>query len=350
MKKLIFLFSGLLLSLITVNASTTKTTNQTQINSSYNNGYGNSFIFVEDNVEFSLFPDGQFDFLIDKYRKNVSISISTNNTQVSFNSGHNYNAYVQYDEYGAVIQVENTPVFYDDFGRVNQIGSIYINYNAYGTIHQVGGLYVHYRNRQYFSHCTGFINPFNTSYIARPWHMYYRIPAKGFCVIYNSPYRRNYNAVRYQYNRPFVNNSRRRSAVASRRGQTIRRNSVLATRGKGLVRADYSNHRATARTTTPRRNSSVETRTRSNKSNRVSSTTRPKTQRNTRANTPRTRSNKSVKSTPRTRINRVRNKATKTSRTSSQITKRSTKNRVSSPTRSRQTSTRKSSTRTGRRI
>ena len=99
MKKLIFLFSGLLLSIITVNASTTK-----NLNTSYS-GYGNSFIFEEAGVEFSIFPDGQFDFYMGRYHNNVSISVNTNSCSFSFNSGYNYNSYVQYDEFGAIIQI-----------------------------------------------------------------------------------------------------------------------------------------------------------------------------------------------------------------------------------------------------
>ena len=49
MKKLIMLLTGLLIGLVNVNATTPAETSA--INTSYGLGYGNSFIFVENNIE-----------------------------------------------------------------------------------------------------------------------------------------------------------------------------------------------------------------------------------------------------------------------------------------------------------
>ena len=76
---------------------------------------GQSFIFMENGIEFSVFQDGQFDFFMPNYGPNVNIQqdMPTANFSFSFNTGYNYNPYVQYDGYGAIIQIENTPIFYD---------------------------------------------------------------------------------------------------------------------------------------------------------------------------------------------------------------------------------------------
>ena len=92
----------------------------------YSRAYSKSFIFIEGGIEFSVFPDGQFDFVMQNYSPNVNFGFNTPTASITFNSGYDYNAYVQYDDYGAIIQIENTPVFYDYYGRVTQIGNITI--------------------------------------------------------------------------------------------------------------------------------------------------------------------------------------------------------------------------------
>jgi len=124
----------------------------------YNRGYGNSFIFVEQGVEFAVFPDGQFDFNVRDYGPNFSAYADFGNVNISFNTGYSYDAYVQYDDYGAVIQIENVPVYYDYYGRIIQAGNVHIRYNNFGRVVRVGGLYVHYNRYNRFSYCSGFIN------------------------------------------------------------------------------------------------------------------------------------------------------------------------------------------------
>ena len=315
MKKLIMLLTGLLIGLVNVNATTPAETSA--INTSYGLGYGNSFIFVENNIEFSVFPDGQFDFVIPNQNPNISISVNTNAGSFSFNSGYDVlNGHFPFKDY---------------YGRVNQIGSIFINYNNRGFIRNVGGLYIHYNNYNVFSHCTGFINVYNRVYIHRPWHTYYRIPPRNYCVVYNRPYRVNYVPVRYAYHRPFANNYRRTTAVATRRGHTISRNRSLATNGRGLKRADYSNYRRNSVAT----NNS--TRTRSNATSRTSNATRS-SRTSTSANNKATRTR--TRSTIGNNTSNNGNRSGSRTRTSnsSTIKRGSTSSRVSSP--------RKSSTRT----
>lgn len=169
--------------------------------------YGNPFIFVENGITFSVYPDGEFDFYIDN-RVGVGANVNIGHTNITFNSGYNYDPYVQYDDYGAVIQIENVPVYYDYYGRVNQIGDVNIWYRN-GRVNRIGGLYVYYNNRGLFSHYTGYVNVYNRHYVYRPFHGYFIRPAVGFCLVYNRPYRRYYAPVRYTYYRPYAYNTRR---------------------------------------------------------------------------------------------------------------------------------------------
>ncbi|WMI64730.1 hypothetical protein RBH94_11740 [Aestuariibaculum sp. YM273] len=243
MKKFIFLLAGLALTGFTMHATTTTNTEQVET-TMYNRGYGNSFIFVENGIEFSVFRDGQFDFNILGNNSQLNVSVGSPNFNISFNSGYDYNAYVQYDEFGAIIQIENTPIYYDYFGRVSQVGHVNINYNNYGYVTRVGGLYVHYNRYNVFSHCTGYINVYNRRYVYRPWHRYYSVPARNYCVVYNRPYRQYYKPVRYKYHRPYYNNYRPRTAVANRHGNTIKRNRSYATVNRSPKNVTHVNRNA----------------------------------------------------------------------------------------------------------
>ncbi len=212
-------------------------------------GYGNSFIFVEDGVTFSVYPDGEFDFYMDS-RVNVGIGAQIGNVGITFNSGYDYNPYVQYDDYGAVIQVENIPIFYDYYGRVSQIGNVDIWYNN-GRVRRIGGLHVYY-NGGVISHYTGFINVYNRYYVYRPFHRYFARPAIGFCNVYTTPYRRYYRPVRYTYYAPYRYNTRRAYAHAGKvyrndnhyRRDNIYRNDKRVTVRDNSVRRSGNNGRS----------------------------------------------------------------------------------------------------------
>ena len=61
----------------------------------------NAITFVENGITFSVFQNGEFDFYLNSHSNNVQVAYSSPNVSVSFNSGYNYNPYVQYDQYGA---------------------------------------------------------------------------------------------------------------------------------------------------------------------------------------------------------------------------------------------------------
>ena len=104
----------------------------------------NSFVFNEQGIEFAVFKDGQFDFNVLRHCQNLNRYSNHNGINISFNTGYDYGAYVQYDTYGAVIQIENTPIYYDYYGRISQAGTVHINYNHRGNVSWIGGMNIRY--------------------------------------------------------------------------------------------------------------------------------------------------------------------------------------------------------------
>ncbi|TRO66351.1 hypothetical protein [Christiangramia sabulilitoris] len=163
--------------------------------------YNDSFIFVEGGVEFAIYPNGEFDFYFNPdFRRGNSVHISTPNVNISYNAGYNYEPYVQYDDYGAVIQIENVPIYYDYYGRIIQAGNIFLNYNNFGRLARVGNLHIHYNHAHRITHYSGFINHYNRHYVYRPWHDYYRRPHVNVSVVFGRPYRAFYEPRRISYN------------------------------------------------------------------------------------------------------------------------------------------------------
>lgn len=165
----------------------------------YRNSYGEAIIFEEGGVEFAVYPDGQFDFFYNHRRTGYNVNVVTPHVSVSYNSGYNYDPFVQYDDFGAVIQVENVPVYYDFYGRIIQAGRVQLSYNHFGMLTRVGNLFLHYSHRNHFTHYTGFINRYNPYYVYRPWHGYYSRPMAHFAIVYHQPYRAHYHPNRMKY-------------------------------------------------------------------------------------------------------------------------------------------------------
>ena len=202
MRNLVLLFSALILGTTGTMASGVKDDKVAERNA-YR--YNDSFIFVENGITFSVFPDGEFDFYIEN-------RVQGRRDGITFNSGYDYSPYAQYDDYGAVIQVENVPIYYDYYGRVTQIGDVDISY-AGGRVHRLGGMYVYYNRNGYYDHHSGYINVYNRYYTYRPFHGYFARPSLGFCLVFNRPYRRYYSPIRYSYYSPYRYNQRRAYAT-----------------------------------------------------------------------------------------------------------------------------------------
>ena len=69
---------------------------------------GQSYIFVEQGIEFSIFPDGQFDFVFVGPQNGASATFSwyTPGVNISFNAGYNYDMYVQYLLYVRTVKIK----------------------------------------------------------------------------------------------------------------------------------------------------------------------------------------------------------------------------------------------------
>lgn len=199
MKNKILVFAIALFASYGMYAATT-----TSAHTRYYNNYGNSFTFVEQGITFSIFQNGEFDFYINP-RNSLHIGYSTRNLNISFNSGYNYDAYVQYDFYGAIIQIENIPIYYDYYGRVEQIGNINVNYR-FGKLINLGGLHLYYDNYGYYSHHSGYINIYNRSYVYHPFHNFFAKPLFEYRVVSYKPYRHHYKPNRHKYYRDHSRN------------------------------------------------------------------------------------------------------------------------------------------------
>ncbi len=162
--------------------------------------YGESFIFMEGGVEFSVYPNGEFDFYYNpQFTRSPLGNIPHPNSNISYNAGYNYDPYVQYDDFGAVIQIENVPVYYDYYGRIVQAGNIFINYNSRGQLVRLGNMHIRYNRFNQPIKYIGYINAYNPRYVYRPWHRYYVRPHQSYRVVYYEPYRAYYEPARLSY-------------------------------------------------------------------------------------------------------------------------------------------------------
>ncbi len=191
---LAFLFAG-----ITASATSSKA-NAVPFN------YGEAFIFIERGVEFAVYPNGEFDFHYNPHFLTNSITnIPHPNRNISYNAGYDYNAYVQYDDFGAVVQIENVPVYYDYYGRIIRAGNVLLQYDHKGRVARVGGMTIRYNRFNQPIRYIGFINHYNTRYVSRPWHNYYMRPHLNYRIVYYEPYRAYYQPVRMDYHHYYSN-------------------------------------------------------------------------------------------------------------------------------------------------
>lgn len=341
-------FALLLIGLLTIGSTTyvaAETTNTVRRGTVYD---GSKYIFVENGIEFSVFPDGEFDFYIPQYTDGLAVSVNAGPVGISFNTGFDYDPYVQYDDYGAVVQIESTPLFYDYYGRLTQAGDVRINYRN-NRIVQVGGLYLHYNNYGVYSHYTGFINIYNRHYVYSPFHSYFYRPVFNRCLVYTTPYRRYYTPVRYNYGyhrnnyrRGYANgyhNSRRdfrrpstgRVAHNNGRRDNVDRNNA---RFRGATTTSRNNSRGIAsrtdRNTSKDNSRGIASRTDRNASKRNSRGVATRSDRNTSKGNSRGSSSRTTKSTSRNENSR--GIATRSGRNASKANSRGSSSRKTKST------------------
>lgn len=352
MKKLATLVLSFLLIGITAKATS-------EVSEAYTitNYDGKVYIFEEGGVEFSVFANGEFDFAYIGRNNGTQVQVNTPNVNISFNSGRDYEMYVQYDDYGAVIQIEDVPIYYDGYGRITQAGNVDIQYNDRRIV-RVGGLRINYDHRGYYAGYTGYINVYNRFYVYRPWHAYYVQPIFSSCIVYDYPYRTHYAPVRYSYsvhrnyyyNRSNVayKNARRSfhrpgSYVHYKNGRTAVNREYNANR-RNTMATDIRRSTATTRraTTANTRNNTTTTRATTPRKSETASSTRRST-----ANT--TKRNNSSVSTQRASTTKNSSTVRNTTRTSGQnnasTTRRSTTKRATTATPKKRSTVTPSSTR-----
>lgn len=235
----------------------------------------NSFVFNEQGIEFAVFKDGQFDFNVLRHCQNLNRYSNHNGINISFNTGYDYGAYIQYDTYGAVIQIENTPIYYDYYGRISQAGTVHINYNHRGNVSWIGGMNIRY-DSHYTPQVYGYVNRYHRYYTPSNWHAYYRAPQINFCVTFNTPYRRHFKPVRHHYKNPYRHNQR----------PTVYRNQNVQYR-VATTRSNQSDRYKTNRGTRKRTTTTTQSNTRRVASS--SPTVKTRTVRSTKRTVPTTR-------------------------------------------------------------
>lgn len=342
MKKSFVAFSLFLLTFASVFANTENTSDY-----GYYYGKGQSFNFMEKNVHFNVYQNGEFDFFIKQ--PGVNIGVNLGNVNITFNSGFNYDNYVLYDDYGAIIQIEDIPIYYDYYGRISRIGNTYIRYQNRRLI-QFGGLYVHYNYSGYYESCSGYINLSNRYYNYRPYLPYFARPIYTHCIVSYEPYRRSYHPVRYRYNSvEFRRRARNNSYYRSSSNRVVRRQSIprrVAPRTRTTVRRTNTITRNTAKRTNPvRRSANLRTlrSTRSIRRNTPSTRSNQTRVQNRRTNTVSTRNHR-VENTPvrrRSAPTRASNSTIKSGNTRSNIRRTNANTRSSQRSISKRSTSRK---------
>lgn len=254
------------------------------------------FIFVERDVEFAIYPNGEFDFAYvgPNYQNNPYNGPSR---PFSYNGGYNYDMYLQFDRFGAVVQVESVPIYYDYYGRITQAGNVIIRYTR-DYVTQVGNMHVIYERGNVYLASSGYVNSYNRHLRPQPWHSYYARPY--YPVVYTVPYRENYKPRRYEYeehrrryNRGRSNYDNGRRTFVDPVTQAPRREAATDNRREN-IQTPTDSDRGRNNTTTPRR----EGTTKPTEGRRGSSTTPTENTRRGRSSTNQQESNRRETATP----------------------------------------------------
>ncbi|QCE42726.1 hypothetical protein [Psychroserpens sp. NJDZ02] len=176
MKKLILLFTGMLIGLTTVTAET-KSASQGEDLVLNRNYYTQPILFVERGVQFLIFPDGSFDFNTQTtqtqgdtyYRSSKSKRSSINTTygapgrQVSYSNPRNRGMIVTHDRDGKVRRIGNVFLNYNKSEQIKRLGSVHIAYNRKGLVSQIGSMRLQYNPRGQLIKTVGQVNRYNTN-------------------------------------------------------------------------------------------------------------------------------------------------------------------------------------------
>jgi len=125
-------------------------------------------IFREREIEFMLFPNGEFDFNTrpSRPRYHVNGTNGAPGTRGYYGTSER-GIRVEHDNFGRVRRVGNVYINYDAFGRVKRIGTIYMSYNSF-AVTKVGNMRIVYDRRGRIVDVYGFINHANGGYNYNP--------------------------------------------------------------------------------------------------------------------------------------------------------------------------------------
>ena len=127
-------------------------------------------IFKEREIEFMLFPNGEFDFNTRPTRPRM------NNTYGSprgvYYGTSERGVRIEHDNFGRVRRVGNVYINYDVYGKVKRIGTIYISYNSF-AVTRIGNMRIIYDRRGRIVNVFGFINYANNGYVYNPRGIHY---------------------------------------------------------------------------------------------------------------------------------------------------------------------------------
>ncbi len=153
MKKLVLLFTGLLMGLTAVTATEALSKKQLDDNVTYSSRYNHAqpIMFVERGIEFIIFPNGDFDFntATDIYGYNDyddDLYYRKTNTRRGSVTTHRSapGTTSRYYDYGP----RGVQVIHDRYGNVRRVGHVFINYDYYGRVKRIGSVYVRYHRNK----------------------------------------------------------------------------------------------------------------------------------------------------------------------------------------------------------
>lgn len=179
MKKLVLLFTCLLIGLTTVTAAekVKSASKGEDLTTNFYNNYTQPIQFTERGVEFLIFPDGAFDFNTQinnnhynsgydnqYYRRSNTRRRFTNTTfgapgtRVKYSKPRSKASIITHDSSGKVRRIGNVFVNYNRIGQVKRLGSVYMRYSRRGLLTQVGGLQLKYNRRGHLIRTIGQVN------------------------------------------------------------------------------------------------------------------------------------------------------------------------------------------------
>ncbi|MGV8814141.1 MAG: hypothetical protein ACOH2D_08530 [Gelidibacter sp.] len=173
MKKQLLFNAMVLIGLTSISASNTNFAPQgDDFTNKARYRYVEPIMFIEQGVEFLIFPDGSFDFNTHLNNQSTNSRRSSMNTDQGGSKTINVRYYgksivnrvtIEHNYNGMVKRIGNVAVEYDKHGRIKRLGSIKMNYDD-GKLSKVGGLKVKYNRWDEIISTRGTVHEANRNY------------------------------------------------------------------------------------------------------------------------------------------------------------------------------------------